>query len=822
MKSKRKHTVLSAKGATSPAQQPADSVKSITPNPNNPWLVAGICFFLAVIVWIVFGQTRRYEFVNYDDNQFVYGSPVVTHGLTSSGIISAFRAPGMDNWIPLATLSHMLDYQFYGLKAGGHHLTNVLLHATTVILLFLVLRQMTSALWRSAFVAAVFAIHPLGVESVAWVTERKDILSGFFFVLTLWAYTGFVRSQKKSFWYLGTLFFAVLGLMSKPMLVTLPFVLLLLDYWPLRRFEGASAQPTRTTIQRLIVEKIPFFLLSGAACVVTLILQHAAGAVKTLTTVSVPMRIENAFVSYALYLGKIFWPVHLAVLYPRADHWPASLVFFSALLLAVLCLVAVALRKKFPFMLTGWFWFAGMLVPVIGLVQVGEQAMADRYAYLPQIGLYLLLAWLVSEVSGRLPHRVIILSGLTTIILIGLIWRAREQTSYWRNSETLWTHTLACTSNNLIAHYNYGNYLLQRGQANDAISQYQDALTIDSHNAVARNNLGTALLQKGQTNQAIAQYQQTIRDDPGYILAHINLGNTLLPRGQVQEAITQYQEALKIEPGNSAALHNLGNALLQNGQVNEAISQYREEITNDPDYAPAYYNLGNALQQKGQLDEAISQYQQSLKLDPRYAQAHINLGIALVQKGRLDEGISEYELALKIDSNNAAAHNNLGNALLQKGRLDEVITQYQEALKIEPRDAAARNNLAAVFLQKGEIDKAAVQYEEALEIHPEDRSLQNGLAHAAWILATSSDPAIRNGQVAAEVAQRANQLTKGNNPVILRVLAAAYAENGHFPEAIETGQRGLALAREQQIAPLITVLQQDIEHYQAGSPVREH
>lgn len=562
-------------------------------------------------------------------------------------------------------------------------------------------------------------------------------------------------------------------------------------------------------------------MLSLAACIVTLNMQHMAGAVKTLATVSVSMRIENALVSYAIYLGKIFWPVHLAVLYPRPDHWLASLVFFSAMLLAGLCIAAIAWRRRFPFLFTGWFWFAGMLIPVIGLVQVGEQAMADRYVYLPQIGLYLLLAWLVNEVSVHLPHRTAMLSSMATIVLSGLIWRAREQTSYWQNSETLWTHTLACTSDNLIAHYNYGNYLLQRGQANDAISQYQDALTIDSHNAVARNNLGTALLQKGQTNQAIMQYQQTIKDDPGYILAHINLGNALLPRGQIQEAITQYQEALKIEPGNSAALHNLGNALLQNGQVDEAISQYRSEITNDPDYALAYYNLGNALQQKGQLDEAISQYQQSIKIDPHYALAHINLGIALLQKGKVDEAISEYELALKIDPNNAAAHNNLGNAVLQKGQLDEVIAQYQEALIIEPRDAAAHNNLAAVFLQKGEMDQAAVQYEEALEIHPEDRGFQNGLAHTTWILATSADPTIRNGHEAMELAQRANQLTQGNNPVMLRVLAAAYAENGRFPEAIETGQRGLAVARTQQIAPLVAALQQDIASYQAGSPVRE-
>ncbi len=329
MKHKRQQKVLPAKDGSSPqkanlSQSPGKSGTDAPATPKNRWLVFGICLFLAVIIWVVYGQTRHYEFVNYDDNQFVFGNATVIHGMTLEGIASAFRAHGMDNWIPLATISHMLDWQFYGSNAGGHHLTNIVLHAATAILLFLVLRRMTAAIWRSAFVAALFAIHPLGVESVAWVIERKDILSGLFFMLTIGAYLRYIGNRKSFAWYAVTLLFAALGLMSKPMLVTLPFVLLLLDYWPLQR------SLAKERFRPLLVEKIPFLLLSATTCIVTFIMQQKTGAVKTLATVPVPIRIENAFVSYARYLGKIFWPDNLAVLYPRQEQWPVWLAIFSA------------------------------------------------------------------------------------------------------------------------------------------------------------------------------------------------------------------------------------------------------------------------------------------------------------------------------------------------------------------------------------------------------------------------------------------------------------------------------------------------------------
>jgi tetratricopeptide (TPR) repeat protein len=779
MKHKHKQKV-SAKGgpAPNPPIFPASGSGYSANRPDNPWLVPGICIFLAAIIWIVYGQSLHFQFVNYDDNQFVFGNATVLHGMTLKGVASAFRAHGMDNWIPMATLSHMLDCQFYGLNAGGHHLTNVLLHTAAAILLFLVLRRMTSALWRSAFVASLFAIHPLGVESVAWVTERKDILSGLFLILTLGAYTGYVRNRSSFAWYMAALLFAALGLMSKPMLVTLPFALLLLDYWPLQRFSPSTAR-------RLLVEKIPFLLLSTAACFVTFAMQQKTGAVKTLASVPMPIRIENTFVSYMRYLGKIFYPENLAVLYPRQEQWPLVLVVLSAVLFIVISAAAIASRKRFPFVFTGWFWFAGMLVPVIGLIQVGEQAMADRYVYLPQIGLYLLLAWLVAELTPRLPYRAWLPGSLSSVIVAALICRAHAQASYWQNSEALWTHTLACTRDNLIAHYNFGNALLQKGDVNGAIIEYREALKVDSHNAVARNNLGTALLQKREADEAMHQYRQAIQDDPGYILARINLANQLLPEGQVDEAIDQYREALKIDPEDPAALHNLGNALLQNGDVDEAIAQYQAEIKVNADYALAHYNLGNALAQKGQLDSAITEYLEALKLDPGYALAHANLA----------------------------------NVLWQKGQVDEAVDQYQQALKINPDDAAAHNNLGAALLQKRRFNEAAAQFLAALKIKPESVDYQNAAARSIWILSTSENP---NGSDTIAMAIEANQLTSSANPVILRVLAAAYAQSGDFHDAIETAHSAIAIATQQQITPLVAALQHDLAIYERGSPVREN
>ncbi len=632
---------------------------------NDRWVVPGVCIFLAVIIWVVFGQTMGHEFVNYDDDFYVYENPAVTRGLTLQGIIWAFTHVHCSNWHPLTWVSHMLDCQFYGLSPGGHHFTNVLLHTATAILLFLILRRMTGFLWRSAFVAAVFAIHPLRVESVAWVAERKDVLSGLFFMLTLGAYVRYaqgrsrVQSRESSagssglaldprrstldYWLV--LVFFVLGLMCKPMLVTLPLVLLLLDYWPLgrvARLHCASARQASggwrvtgekggkpsTPINReqalnpqlpgatkrseggstLLLEKLPLLGLAVASCVVTIFAQTKT--ILPFENMSLSLRAGNASISCAAYLGQMFWPSGLAVLYPfTAGSVGVSEVVLSLVLLAGVSTGIFILRRRRPYLLTGWLWYLIMLAPVIGIVQVGAQARADRYTYLPQIGLYLLLTWAAADLCAGWRHRRVVLGGGAAIILVALIFCARGQTAYWRNSESLWTHTLACTSDNFIGHNNLGIALFKTGKVDEAMVHYQKALEINPDFAEAHNNLGNFLFQKGRVDEAMVHYQKALEINPDYAEAHYNLGNALLKTGNADEAIAHLQKALEINPDYADAHNNLGYALIQKGSVDEAILHFQKALQINPDYADAHKNLSNALLQKERMDKAIPHFQ---------------------------------------------------------------------------------------------------------------------------------------------------------------------------------------------------------------------
>ena len=480
-------------------------------------LVSGICIFLAVITLAVFGQTLWHEFVNYDDDMYVYENPVVQKGLTWEGLRWALTYGGIGHWHPLTWLSHMLDCEWYGLQAGGHHLTNVLLHGASAILLFLVLRRMTGFLWRSAFVAAVFAIHPLRAESVAWVAERKDVLGAFFFMLTLWAYTRYAQGvtgdacqvtgsgktirppflsrftfHVSRFYWLALLFFA-LGLLSKNMLVTTPFVLLLLDYWPLQRFK---VQGSKFKVQGLVAEKVPLFILTVGSCVATSLVPE-----KLMTADKLPfgLRMENAVMSCVTYLWQMIYPSGLACLYPNpTNYFPLWQVAGAVGLLLAISGAAWAFRRTYPWLVVGWLWYLGMMVPVIGLVQISYYAHADRYTYLPQIGMYLLLTWTAADLCAGWRHRRWVLGGLSTVILAALIFCAREQTSYWRNSELLWTHALACTSDNAIGQNNLANALLKTGKVDEAIAHFQTALKINPDYAEAHYDFGMRSLPKGQ------------------------------------------------------------------------------------------------------------------------------------------------------------------------------------------------------------------------------------------------------------------------------------------------------------------------------------
>ena len=557
---------------------------------------------------VVFGQTLHHEFVNYDDDRYVYENSTVTQGLSRSGIAWAFTHSHGDNWHPLTSLSHMLDCQIYGLNPGGHHLTNVLLHAATAILLFLVLRNLTRAFWPSAFVAAVFAIHPLRVESVAWVAERKDVLSGLFFVLTIGAYARYAKFKVQSSklkvdfakWYVLALLFFALGLMSKPMVVTLPFVLLLLDYWPLGRMRWGSPtvaeskrleeRPDPPTFRRLMIEKIPFLLLSAASCVATILAQESA--IRSVQNLSFLSRIGNALVACAVYVGQMLYPSGLAVLYPHPGNqlsvWTVGLCGVVLILLSV---GVVRWQRKRPYLLVGWLWYLGMLVPVIGFLQVGSHAWADRYTYLPHLGLYIMVAWGAMDLYEAWHGRRVVLPAAAAMILTGLLVLSHVQTRYWRDSVSLWTHTLACTSENFFAHNNLGNALAERGKLNAAIPHYARALQLKPDYAEAHINLGVALAQLGKWNAAVPEFERALELKPDSAEAHSNLGVALAQQGKWDAAVPHYERAIELKPDSAEAHNNLGLALAKQGKWHEAIPYYERALQLKPDYAEAGFNL---------------------------------------------------------------------------------------------------------------------------------------------------------------------------------------------------------------------------------------
>jgi tetratricopeptide (TPR) repeat protein len=637
-------------------------------------VVTGIVsIFLAVIVWIAFGQALGHEFVGYDDPRYVLQNSWVTNGLTLGRIQWAFTHVHATNWHPLTTISHMLDCQLYGLQPWGHHLTSILLHATAAILLFLALRKLTGAVWPSLLVAAVFAIHPLRVESVAWVSERKDVLSGVFFMLILWAYARYARGNSaRSFWYIMVVVLFALGLMCKPTLVTVPFVLLLLDYWPLGRTQSSpflGRGITRNTWPWLIVEKLPLFVLSAASCVATLLAQKQALD----ASLKPPLgeRIGNALVSYVVYLGQMIWPARLAVLYPYPEgNLKVSHVILALLLLLIISTGFFLWRTKYPFLLTGWLWYLGMLVPMIGIVQVGSQVRADRYTYLPQIGLYLLVAWGAMELFHQWRRSRVVLAGAGLLILTALMTRSYFQTSYWQDTETLWKHATATTSNNYIATTNLAEALFQSGRFDEAIAECQKALKIKPDFAAAHVDLGAALVENQRGGDgARRQY------------------------GAVDEAIVHYRRALQIKPDFAQAHSNLGTALLLKGQVDEAIAQYQKALEIDPNFAEARYSLGNAFLAEGRYSESIAEYEAALHIRPDYFEAHYNLGRALATIGKTDEALKEFTEALRIDEDSAQVHCALGTLLGRMGRRQEAVAHLTEALRLKPNYENAKQQL---------------------------------------------------------------------------------------------------------------------------------
>ena len=646
-----------------------DSLTKVEPS-GRRWLTGAVCLLLAALVWAVFGQTLHFDFVNYDDPTYVYKNPAVTQGLSWHGIGWLFTHSNVHTWFPLTDISHQLAWQLFGANAGGHHLINVLLHVATTLLLFLALRELTGTFWRAAFVAAVFGVHPLRVESVAWVVERKDVLSGMLFMLTLLAWAHHVKKislldsrepnpdrvlstlafRRWTMGYVWALVFCALGLMSKSMLVTLPLVLLLLDYWPLKRLPADEPWLSRRQLKLamgLVLEKIPFFLLSAAICVVTVLTQDKVVSVaKNLT---IPWRIGNALQAYADYLGHLVWPVGLAVAYSHNQTYPFLWKLgWSVLILAAISIAAIAGRRRQPYLLTGWLWYLVMLLPVIDIVQVALNARADRYTYLPQIGLVIMLAWGVTEFSARGRNRQIILSVAGGAVIAGLSMGAYVQTTYWQNSLTLWTRSLACTEENSFAHNTIGSALAAQGNWDAAIQHFQQALRISPDVSSAECNLGVALVNTGHRADAIPHFRRAMQLDPEYADAHYNLGDALASEGQPAEAIRQFELALQCQPDYSAADYDLGLVLARAGKWDDARTHCERALRCQLDAADVRYISGVALATQKQWGEAAQLYEAALALKPDFAEAHYRLGIALDAEGKTTEAIAHLQQALTI------------------------------------------------------------------------------------------------------------------------------------------------------------------------------
>jgi tetratricopeptide (TPR) repeat protein len=641
---------------------------------RQTWL---ICLGLALAVLAAYSPLWHCQFVLFDDNDYVTSNDMVKQGVSWPGIVWAFSTVHASNWHPLTWISHMVDFQLYGMNPAGHHITSLLLHLANAILLFLLLQRMTRTRWPSALTAALFALHPLHVESVAWISERKDVLSTLFWMLAVGAYVRHVENLKSQisnfkFFYIGSVVLFSLGLMAKPMLVTLPFILILLDYWPLRR--------PRLPAVRLLAEKIPWFILAAASCVVTVLAQQRGGALRSLASVPLEARLQNVPVAYARYLEKTFWPADLAVLYPISLQWPVWEVACSTALLALITAWVIWRVRAQPYLAVGWLWFLGMLVPVIGLVEVGVQSMADRYDYLPSVGLFIMIIWAARQWVPRLGAQApAIFGGLAVAGCLAATWM---QAQFWKDSKTLFRHALAVTD----------------------------------RNALIESNLGKVLLQEGRVDEALPHLLRAVAFAPDYPLPHYNLGNALLARGEVAGALAQFEIHVSLQPGDPIAQYNFGSVLLDQGLARDAIPHLEKAVQLRPGSADYHCRLGDACRQAGRAAEAISQYEKSLQILPNHLKAASSL---------------------------------------------------------------------------------------------------------AWMLATNPDPSLRNGARAVRLALLADQLSRGQDPKVIGILAAACAETGDFSKAAATVRRALQLAGAEGDSALAGALRAQLASYGAGSPVRE-
>jgi tetratricopeptide (TPR) repeat protein len=673
-----------------------------------------IMILLVAFSLIAFGRIAGNDFVNHDDPRLITTHSMVTSGFNADSIKWALTNASEEYWHPLTSLSLILDWQLFGENASGHHLVSLFWHIGAVLLLFLFLNKTTKQIWPSAFAAALFALHPLRVESVAWASERKDVLSLFFSMATLYAYAFYVQDRKISKYLLCILMF-VFALMSKPMVVTLPCVLLLLDYWPLRRWPNVPMTPIAATsnaskpskkggkkvvagqimipavatsgqqvFKKLLMEKVPFFLLSMISSIFLIIGLRSAGALHTLEELLLSDRIINSVVSYAVYLRKFFWPMDLAVFYPYQSTYPSWQLFGAASVLTGITIAVLFFWKKAPFIFVGWFWYLGTLFPVIGLLQTGIQTKADRYTYLPSIGIGIMLIWGILYLVPKEKIRKIVLFPAAVIVSIALTILTWQQCGHWKNSVSLWSHAANVTEDNYFAHNTLGALFLAENKNDEAIVHLQAAIQINPFWDNAYNMLGVAQVAQGEKEKAIAHFLEAIKVNPYNDNAQLNLGISLEEQGKNEEAKSYYHKAMEINPANAGTHYHLASLLMKQGEKKQAEHHYREAVKSNPDYFAARYDLAGILANQGKIGEAIEHFREAARINDSSFQALNNLGVLLEKQQQHEEAIHYYRLAMPLEPNNPGLHFNLGVALGNKGDFSQAIHHFSRAVELKP------------------------------------------------------------------------------------------------------------------------------------------
>lgn len=816
---------------------------------------------LVLLTLIVYAQVVRFDFVFIDDPSYIVNNAQVLNGLTPEGIAWAFETGQEANWHPLTWISLMLDATLFGKWPGGYHLTNLLLHAGSVLLLFNALERMTGSLWPSAFTAAMFAIHPQHVESVAWVTERKDTLSVFFGMLALWAYARYVRRPSDRRYLLIAIAF-ILSLLAKQTLVTFPFLLLVLDFWPLQRFQKnggplpAPEEPpraSRQSINDLIIEKLPLLFLSLVFCIIVVRAQGQVGAIAPLKYYPLSDRIVNAIVSYVMYIAQACWPFDLVIFYSRPQGgYSAAVVVGSAAILLTLTVIAVATHRSRPYLLAGWLWYLGTLAPVIGIVQVGDQARADRYTYFPTIGLSIMAAWLIADIVARTPSfrpAAVFLGGASVAAAAVLCF---FQAQHWRNGDALFDHGYAVDPHNYFLVHAKGTIQARNNKPEDAIRLFSEAIELNPRYYRALLDRGTTLAVLKRYDEALADIDEALKLNPNLVPAytvraqvygaqrkfdesaealksavekqptlpelHADLARTLERAGRYDDALAAYKRMLEVKSDYLVGKLFLARLLCRLGKWQELAQLAAEGSRAAPENGEFRALLGRAKVELGQVKPGLADIEQGLRAEPRSGRAWQVAAATQFRLGNLDDALVGYARASEFEPYDPVIRREYGDLLFEKKEILKATAEFKKAVEIDPLDPVPRGALATLLQIQGKTDQAMKEYAETLRLNPNVANLANDYA---WLLATQPDSKRRDANEALKWAEKACALSKKEDPSHLDTLAAAQAEAGRWDDAVKTATQSITLYQKKGKKKEADDVAARLALYQQKKPYRE-